>query len=388
MTLRSKVLLCCCWYSALCNSSEASQFIPLGPGSATGVDATGHTVVGQSFIWQQSTGMQPLEISNSAVLATGITPDGQTIVGRARTPQSPPDGVSFVTSTTQGFTLIDKAAVPFPGSEASDVSADGNIVVGDTATASKYMEAYRWTQQDGLETLGDLPGRTENSWASAISPDGSVIVGTAGWPIRLEAFRWTKASGMVGLGDLPGGSVSSRANGVSDNGKVIVGNSSSAGASSSVQGTEAFRWEQTSGMVGLGFLSSISPTSDAISVTPDGSAIVGSSGEYDLTSAFVWDAAHGMRSLQKLLNAGPQLIGDLTGWTLKYAVAISANGKAIAGNGVNRQGQNEAFLVLLDAPLGVPEPNSLVMCIGLCAMSLGALRKVRYRISASRRASR
>lgn len=48
--------------------------------------------------------------------------------------------------------------------------------------------------------LGFLPS-SEESFAKAISADGTTVVGTSG----VEAFRWTAAEGMVGLSDLPGG---------------------------------------------------------------------------------------------------------------------------------------------------------------------------------------
>src|SRR5262249_36563592 len=127
------------------------------------------------------------------------------------------------------------------------------------------------------------------------------------------------------LGDLPGGRVFTLAEGISGEGSTIVGFAGSYDSS----GNEAFRWDQTSGMVGLGFLPNKAANSEAISVTPDGSVIVGLSGDNDNAAAFVWDAAHGMRSLQGLLNADPNLVGNLTGWSLQLASAISADGKAI-----------------------------------------------------------
>jgi hypothetical protein len=82
-----------------------------------------------------------------------------------------------------------------------------------------------------------------------------------------------------------------------------------------------------------------------------------------------------MRSLQDLLNADPHFVGDQTGWRLIYADAISANGQAIVGRALNPQGQVEGFLVLLDAPLGVPEPNSLAILTMLCALCASSKRQ-------------
>ena len=78
--------------------------------------------------------------------------------------------------------------------------------------------------------LGDLPGNTSAhflSGARAVSPDDLVVVGVSESAAGREAFRWTVEEGMVGLGDLPGGAFRSGANGVSANGLVIVGESSS-----------------------------------------------------------------------------------------------------------------------------------------------------------------
>ena len=72
--------------------------------------------------------------------------------------------------------------------------------------------------------LGDLPGRSFDSFAHNVSANGSVVVGISDSASGFEAFRWTKAGGMVGLGFLPG-DVESDAFGVSADGSVIVGRS-------------------------------------------------------------------------------------------------------------------------------------------------------------------
>ncbi len=113
---------------------------------------------------------------------------------------------------------------------------DGNIDVS---------QAFRWTESGGMVGLGDLPGGDSYSDASDVSADGSVIVGRSNSVNGGEAFRWTESGGMVGLGDLPGGDSYSDASGVSADGSVIVGRSNS------VNGYEAFRWTQETGMVSL-----------------------------------------------------------------------------------------------------------------------------------------
>ncbi len=80
-----------------------------------------------------------------------------------------------------------------------------------------------------------MPGGTFSSSASAISADGSTVVGSGTSASGSEAFMWTKSGGMVGLGDLPGGEFKSGATDVSADGSVIVGVSKADSSSVSAQ---------------------------------------------------------------------------------------------------------------------------------------------------------
>jgi len=125
--------------------------------------------------------------------------------------------------------------------EVRGISADGNSIVGGTFTDQGHAaHAFLWTKQAGLEDLGALvPGGL--SAATAISGDGRVIVGGSSssrvtLPYDGEAVRWTREEGMAPLGDLPDGLFSSSATGVSFDGSVIVG------TGTTKRGAEAFRW--------------------------------------------------------------------------------------------------------------------------------------------------
>jgi uncharacterized membrane protein len=170
------------------------------------------------------------------------------------------------------------ASSPPSGLTARGVSADGSTVVGQIPSAAIPLgEAFRWTAATGMVGLGLLPDASSQpnpqSVAGAVSADGSVIVGSSssGRAARfaVEAFRWTQADGLVGLGFPPGGFFNeSEATAVSGDGTVV------AGSGVSFRGREAFLWTSTGGF-GLGFLPQ-GVNSFATGISADGLVVVGS----------------------------------------------------------------------------------------------------------------
>jgi len=260
-------------------------------------------------------------------------------------------------------------------SYANDVSTDGTVIVGLGHTDLGY-QASRWTQSTGQIPLGDLPGGNFHSSAFGVSRDGNVIVGQGNSAQGKEAFRWTQATGMVGLGDLNGGNFDSHAEDVLANGEVVVGY----GHSSS--GREAFRWTESAGIVGLGDLTGGAFESHAWGGSADGSSIVGSGTTSLGAEAFIWDSTNGMRNLKDVATTIYGL--DLAGWRLTHALALSADGSAIVGQGYNPEGNIEAWMIR-----EVPEPSGIVLiAIGaiavrgvLCDKKRGSNRRRKTRMA-------
>jgi hypothetical protein len=163
--------------------------------------------------------------------------------------------------------------------------------------------------------LGDLPGGNFGSQAEAVSGDGLTVVGGSisdqGW----EAFVWRAGQGMTGLGDLGGGEFESRAFGVSGDGSIVCGRGVTE------RGAAAFRWTAQGGLEAL--------------AEPIG-AVVGNS------MAQAVSAGEGQRTVQAVLEAAGV---DLKGWTLRWATGVSADGTVICGNGINPEGNDEAWVV-------------------------------------------
>jgi probable HAF family extracellular repeat protein len=259
-------------------------------------------------------------------------------------------------------------------SEARAISADGRYVVGSSANAAAEEQAFIWSVESGLSSLGSLPGVTA-SVAEGVSADGTKVAGYITGPGSYRPFRWTTSGGMQVLE--PGAEIAF-AWGISDDGASIVGGYGSStvfggnqeayrwtpsaqyeflgyfpqGASTSVAwdtsadgavvtGTalsgagqqEAFRWTAADGMIGLGDLPGGEVASWAFGVSADGRVVVGESSPGFGREAFRWSAETGMIGL-----------GHLPGNDdISTAYATSADGSIVVGTSVT-QGRSAAFL--------------------------------------------
>lgn len=312
---------------------------------AFGISADGKVVVGygtgsngqEAFRWTAVDGMvglgsMPGIPGNFTSWGMATSADGSVVVGIGIA-----GGLRYAIRWTEDYGMIGSGNLTGSGYRlAYGISADGSTVVGGT-----YGEALLWTQEGGMLNLGHLAGGVD-ACAFGVSSDGSVVVGQSLAPSPPEAgstnqaFRWTADDGMVALGDLPGGVFSSSAYATSADGSVVVGGSNSA------FGYEAFRWTADGGMVGLGELPGGIFNSHAKATSADGSIIVGLSNSGSGHDAFIWTADEGMRSLYEVLSIDFGL--DLAGWQLADAAGISADGRTIVGVGINPDGHQEAFI--------------------------------------------
>lgn len=299
--------------------------------------------------------------------ATAVSFDGSAIVGVLwAVPYPPYQFQPFRWTEATGYQLL-----PLPPgateAQATGLSNDGvvTLIVTDTG------KSYRWISGMTLEPLGGLPtdpGNPEHVSAISVSAAGDVIAGWASSGWTEQAFRWTQETGTVSIGDLPGGSPYSRASGMSSDGTTIVGVSHSTLAPAS---GEAFRWRADTGMVGLGFLDQGDYQSSAEFISADGRLVFGlAQGESKPLRFFVWSPQQGMRNFTDVLLQDYGLSAALTGWSDLRPADISDDSLTIVGSGINPDGKWEAWLVRLDHPIGVPEPSSLFLALA----SLSALR--------------
>jgi uncharacterized membrane protein len=134
-----------------------------------------------------------------------------------------------------------------------------------------------------LEGLGADSNGTTNNWAFAISWDGKTAVGSMLTTNGRRAFRWTKTEGIRELGGLPSDIVKTEATAVSADGSTIVGR-----MNASRSPVEGFVWTSQTGLRPLGRIT-VGRFTEATKVSADGRTIVGmGDNEFYKPRGIVW----------------------------------------------------------------------------------------------------
>lgn len=301
--------------------------------------------------WNRDSGLRGLgglpERPDSRAL--GIAARGVVVVGWARFAHNILEARAFRWTEVDGMTDLGVFSSEVGFSSAVAVSSDGNTVVGRAREGiAGVAQAFRWTHATGMQHLAGMPSSSE-SVASDISADGNVIVGVVGY----EVFRWTEALGLELLGPIDDVYEEARGVYVSGDGSTIVG---TAVEPRSVEPRFGFKWTRAEGFVLLplpSFVREVNPQA----VSHDGSVVVGftvDNSEFYWVRPFIWDDTNGVRNLRDVLIQEYGLC-EVAAWGLGYARGISGDGRSIVGSGGNPEWNGEAWLVRL------PEPNATIL---------------------------
>jgi uncharacterized membrane protein len=225
-------------------------------------------------------------------------------------------GEIFKWDHVNGLVSIGTLSNGYPQSGRALISSDGTKI-GSTMTngATSFNEistynvaASTWANLGGLVPTG-WDGSVSSTWG--MTPDGNTIVGL-GWlsGATAHAIKWTAQGGIADLGSMVTGR-SSRANAVNADGSVIVGwqdeNDGTRSGAKWVNGTESFITDNNGENVG-----------EAGDVSADGNTIIGSG----MPNPYVWNATSGLIYITHP-NSSAFFRGGATG--------ISANGGTVTG---------------------------------------------------------
>lgn len=155
------------------------------------------------FVWDATNGMTQLHPSLAySSTANAVSYDGSVVVGSIDNA----NGTEAYRWTSSGLVGLGDLAGGRFYSSSMDVSNDGLTVAGfgdvGALSGNPLFEAFKWTSASGMVGLG-RPSSTESSVGIAISGDGSTIVGTMGdlSTKDVDAFRWTQSTGMQTVKD-------------------------------------------------------------------------------------------------------------------------------------------------------------------------------------------
>lgn len=357
--------------------SQAAEFIPLGGVSVGGpnvrsISDDGSIVIGREtltpessgFHWTASTGMVPFDAPDATVMpgafGMALSGDGSIAAITGHTAGSPADYRAYHWTETGGYTNLGGLDQDAILTVAHDISRDGGVIVGwsrarKTSDGLQWLaDAFRWTEQTGMVSLGTLDSEA-GSEANAISSNGEVVVGESAG----EAFRWTAGAGMVGLGT--NGYTSSVAHDASaDGATVLVSLQNGTGTPP----LDLALWKETTGWSVIE--STVSRVGNKFAMSDDASVVAltkpieGGDG----FAAFLWTESDGTRLFADLLRDDFGLGAQIDGWSMddgSYLTAVSRNGRFVAGSARNPDGQPEAFLVDLGAP--IPEPTTAALAL-------------------------
>lgn len=229
-----------------------------------------------------------------------------------------------------GFEILPPLVVPTSSHvfiTASAVSANGQVIAARSRASTGFPPERMAVIYSGASlartNLGYLPNAIFVSSAVAMSADGGVVYGFAGYnlnptPAGMMAFRWTAGEGMTPLGFLFPGDVDSTpaGRGASADGRVLVGSSHATPAA-----PRAYRYEHGVGMGALP-LPAGGTWSAAEAVSADGSVVLvrGNSAAEPNGELFYWSAFGGLQALGK--PAGTLGVSNFAAFTGDYQVVF------------------------------------------------------------------
>lgn len=246
--------------------------------TATGLSADGSVVAGftynaasvaRGFLWSRETGVIDLSPDPDLYFSCeGVSGNGRVAFGYyyAQNELYQP----YFWSSEKGLQPLHIS--DYPQGSANGASHDGNVIVGSVGFAGTGDIACRWVSQGDVELLD---AAATNSYASAVTPDGSFIIGGQSSPNgRSRAFYWAHGFEMQWV-EPRATDLGLYFNGVAADGQRIVG---TAWVTNEVYA--AVLWTPDEGLRELNEIySSVLPRgatfSDAAAISADGRWIVG-----------------------------------------------------------------------------------------------------------------
>ncbi|SIP95419.1 Autotransporter beta-domain-containing protein [Rhizobium sp. RU35A] len=279
-------------------SSALSSFLNVAGVSNNGIVAGTQFDPSSSnaLIWQDGRFTPaPHDGPVTSTSAAAISLDGSTVVGEVTSSGDNGHYHAMVwkladQSVFNIDTLYDRSSAEF-------VSRDGSVVAGEGTHFGQddqdEYRVFRWSMLGGMRDIGTLGDSGQYMSLSAMSDDGSVLVGTGGVQSGADhAYRYVAPAQPNGTGELTDlgtlGGQSSYARNVSADGRYVVGY-----AQNAENVDRGFRWSEATGMQSIEqWLAAANvtynyATVDAEFISDDGNVVTGLTDEGNIYVARV-----------------------------------------------------------------------------------------------------
>jgi uncharacterized membrane protein len=263
----------------------------------------------KAWRWTPATGMRLVGGYGGYDTAHGVSGDGVVIVGWTSAQGS---------RACRWEGLNNTLVLMNYGIEINAISTDGAIIVGKSG----------WCASRGPTSQGMSPIQQNCylSTALGVSWSGTTVVGTTRQQFGyVDGFRWTETSGIVPLMRPSGYSGDLVATCTTENGEFTFGNATDPTTGVSV----AIKWQQDVTAVMLGTAAGHSAAA-LRACSASGAVAAGAGVEAGYERAIIWTAHYGVQDLFRMLSASGL---EVSGWEHTRAVAVSADGSTIVGNG-------------------------------------------------------
>lgn len=291
----------------------------------------------EAFLWDEASGMQPLEAPaterSDGIMPGPLTADGRTMIGRRRI----------------GWAFDEGSGSDLP-----------------------IYEAYVWTANGGIHSLGEIDPNLASASLSGISRDGTTLFGLVGGTDSFDfghgpIFIRTEGHPLE-IVELPPSAtpVVTTFVRVSSDGSTILAQFLSEEGGTARFETEIFTHEK--GWVRLPDDLGENAVFHPGTLSADGRLVGGFLERFVLgafeRTAVIWDSDHGLRPLKEYLESQGL---NLTGIDLTHTMAISDDGSTIAGILRDSNGRSDSFVAV------IPEPGpGLLLGMGLAALRVFA----------------
>lgn len=250
--------------------------------------------------------------------AVSVSGNGSAATGWCYRSTGEPSSEALVWTPEAGMTRVLPVGV---SAEASAISSDGTTIVGKAEGPNGY-QAFRWSKAAGISYLAPAAGWSINPIPSNVSADGSVVIGYDGGPSLRTGWYWTQATGMQAIPTPSGYTYWSRATDISADGRVLLCTAQAANTSG-----VSYLWTRGGAMT---LIPQATGTWGPSTMSADGTVIVGTSyPDYHLVR---WNSTGAL-----------EYLGQVAGQNESEPTAVSADGSVIVGDSFGG-GNDRAFI--------------------------------------------